>query len=1049
MRSTNTKRWLSVLLCLALGLACSVIHTGIAFGESQSPATSDSSPGLAIDPFDNRDGIATILYNNPNGLPTSEANAIAQTSEGFIWIGGYSGLIRYDGNNFERIDSTTGVASVVSLFVDSRDRLWVGTNDSGVAVMERGEFRFFSKGEGLGSASVRAIVEDAVGNVYAATTKGIAVVNEDMELRVLDDARLSGAYISSLRMGAGGLLYGLTRDGSVFIIDEGRVIAYYTADDIGVSDINAILPDLENPGYAYFGTAGSEVYHGMLSNLREADVYDISPLGYVKSLEMFDDQLWIMADNGIGAIVDGKVRQFVDAPLNNSIEHAMVDYEGNLWFASSRQGVMKVVANQFFDLYKRYGLPSVVVNTTCRWNDLLLIGTDDGLSVLDDDGQAAQLPLEAVRTASGAAFSADTQDAREDAAFSDLTQMLADARIRSIVRDDEGNLWFSTYGAYGLVRYDGKEAVCFTIEDGMPSDRVRTALQLSDGTMGVACTGGAVIIDGDKVRRVYGQEDGIENLEILTIAETSNGELVLGTDGDGIYIVGEGETRHLGVSDGLASEVVLRVKPSVSRDFLWVVTSNSIAYMNARSIDEDSASSELPVTTVRKFPYPNNFDLYENSAGKVWVLASNGIYVVSADELLANEEIDPVYYGVDNGLTVLATANSYSELTDEGDLYVAGSTGVVRVNIEKPFEDVSEVKMAVPFVRADDELVYPNDDGTFTIPSNAKRLTVYPFVYAYSLMNPEVSYSLMGFETRSHKLRTSDLVPVDYTNLHGGTYSFAMRLYDSMGHGDREVVVRIYKEAKLVERAWFRLLLAGCFILLMLLAAQRWVHYRTQRLLKKQEEDRLYIREMSEAFARIIDMKDAYTSGHSSRVAYYTKMLTRELGYDDDTVERYYNIALLHDIGKIGVPKEVLNKPGRLTDEEFEAIKSHTVLGRDALAGISIMPEIAIGAGSHHERPDGKGYPEGLKKGEIPRVAQIIAVADTFDAMYSDRPYRKRMNFDKAVSIIREVRGTQLTEDVVDAFLRLVERGKFRASNDTGGGTTEDIDNIHKRLSTE
>ena len=107
------------------------------------------------------------------------------------------------------------------------------------------------------------------------------------------------------------------------------------------------------------------------------------------------------------------------------------------------------------------------------------------------------------------------------------------------------------------------------------------------------------------------------------------------------------------------------------------------------------------------------------------------------------------------------------------------------------------------------------------------------------------------------------------------------------------------------------------------------------------------------------------------------------------------------------------------------------------------MPELAIGAGQHHERPDGKGYPKGLKGDQIERVAQIIAVADTFDAMYSDRPYRKRMNFDKAVSIIKEVAGTQLTEDVVEAFLRIVERGGLRAEDDKGGGSMEDIDNIH------
>ncbi len=113
------------------------------------------------------------------------------------------------------------------------------------------------------------------------------------------------------------------------------------------------------------------------------------------------------------------------------------------------------------------------------------------------------------------------------------------------------------------------------------------------------------------------------------------------------------------------------------------------------------------------------------------------------------------------------------------------------------------------------------------------------------------------------------------------------------------------------------------------------------------------------------------------------------------------------------------------------------------------MPELSVGAESHHERPDGKGYPQGLKEDEIPRVAQIIAVADAFDAMYSNRPYRNRMNFEKVVSIISGARGTQMTADVVDAFLRIVERGGFRAPDDIGGGTTEDIDNIHKRLEKE
>ena len=126
-------------------------------------------------------------------------------------------------------------------------------------------------------------------------------------------------------------------------------------------------------------------------------------------------------------------------------------------------------------------------------------------------------------------------------------------------------------------------------------------------------------------------------------------------------------------------------------------------------------------------------------------------------------------------------------------------------------------------------------------------------------------------------------------------------------------------------------------------------------------------------------------------------------------------------------------------------MQSHATLGYEALKDISIMPELAIGAGIHHERPDGKGSARGLTEDQSPRVAQIIGVADTFDAMYSTRPYRERMNFDKVVSIIMAGAGTQLTSDVVDAFLRLVEKGEFRAPDDHGGGAMEDIDNLRDK----
>ncbi len=424
------------------------------------------------------------------------------------------------------------------------------------------------------------------------------------------------------------------------------------------------------------------------------------------------------------------------------------------------------------------------------------------------------------------------------------------------------------------------------------------------------------------------------------------------------------------------------------------------------------------------------------------MLSSNGIYVAPSEELLANGEINTVYYSIANGIPCIATANSYSDLTPEGDLYIAGSTGVCKVNIEKPFEDVNDLKVSVPFIDTDGTRVYPDSDGTFTVPHDVQKLTVYSYVYTYSLSNPQVSYQLRGFEQKSTTVSRSELMPVDYTNLRGGVYDFVIQLRDSMGRGSKEVSVRIVKEKAFYEQIWFYAVSALAVLLIAVMLIRIYIRKRMQKLEKKNRETMTFVREITESFAKVIDMKDAYTNGHSSRVAQYTTMLAKELGYDDETVEKYYRIALLHDIGKIGVPPDVLNKPGKLTDEEFSVIQSHTSQGYGALKNISIMPELAVGAQAHHERPDGRGYPNHLKGDEIPRVAQIIAVADCFDAMYSNRPYRSRMNFDKVVSIIREVSGTQLAPDVVDAFMRLVEKGEFRDPDDLGGGSTENIENI-------
>ena len=177
---------------------------------------------------------------------------------------------------------------------------------------------------------------------------------------------------------------------------------------------------------------------------------------------------------------------------------------------------------------------------------------------------------------------------------------------------------------------------------------------------------------------------------------------------------------------------------------------------------------------------------------------------------------------------------------------------------------------------------------------------------------------------------------------------------------------------------------------------------------------------MVDSLAEALEARDPYTHGHSLRVADYAMMIASGLGLSQRELECLQHGAALHDIGKIAVRQEVLHKPGRLSDEEFEHIKIHPTVGREILEPIGDFQSVLDVVYHHHERVDGRGYPENLKGDHIPAFAQIVAVADTFDAMTSDRSYRPGMAPQRAIQVMREVGGTQLNAEFVDRLARKV-----------------------------
>ena len=210
-----------------------------------------------------------------------------------------------------------------------------------------------------------------------------------------------------------------------------------------------------------------------------------------------------------------------------------------------------------------------------------------------------------------------------------------------------------------------------------------------------------------------------------------------------------------------------------------------------------------------------------------------------------------------------------------------------------------------------------------------------------------------------------------------------------------------------------------------------------QELRKRRKQMETMSLQMIQTLATTIEAKDEYTRGHSHRVAEYSVLIAKELGWKQKDIFHLYNAAHLHDIGNIGIPDAILNKPARLTDEEYAVIKEHTIIGAEILKNITLVKHVVEVARSHHECYDGTGYPDGLKGEEIPIQARIVAVADSYDAMRSRRIYRNTLKLEVIYEQFQKNRGVQFDPEITDAFLRLLDEGRLVIEEEYAGANVE------------
>ncbi len=720
------------------------------------------------------------IYDATNGLPTSDANFILGAKNGYVWVCGYSGVFRYNGSIFERLPTYFGLTSGRGLYEDSKGRVWVATNDNGVVVLYDGKSRHYTYRDGLPSSSIRIFAEDNNENVFIGTTAGVSYINKNGQLYTIYDERINDQRVLKLSADYSGRIYGQTKNGLVFAIDNCVVTEVYSSEELEMEKITTLMHDPLNPGKVYLCTQGSSIYYGEFGKkASQMKKIDVAPLSNIHWISFDCGRIWLSSTSMVGYLDEkNNFCELKNIPMNSAIEMTTSDYQGNIWICSATQGVMKLVTNNFVNLSNSAGLEKEPTNSVYLHNSLIYVGTDKGLRLIDENSKSLT---------------------------NKLTDFVGDSRIRCIYEDKAKNLWLASYTNHkGLICYasDGR-ITSFTTKNGMPSNQVRCISETKNGEVIAGTNGGLVVIKDGKIIRTVGSEDGIKNTEFLTVSEGFDGNLYAGSDGDGIYVIGKSSIKRIGRDEGLTSDVVMRIKKDETHGVMWLITSNSIQYIKGGIIKN-----------IATFPYNNNYDLYFNDKEESWILSSYGIFNVSVADLLADSVHEYRHYTIANGLPCAITSNSFSALSEDGTLYIAGREGVIRVNINHYFDRNSQIKVDLNSVYCDDKKILEHQDGGYVLPASKGRIKLTPSVMDYTMANPFVRVFLEGSGESGITVPRNELTSLEYTSLSYGNYTFHIQVLDN---NKKDVLLdrsfKLFKKPRITELFIFRLLFL-CVLLL-------------------------------------------------------------------------------------------------------------------------------------------------------------------------------------------------------------------------------------------
>ena len=950
----------------------------------------------ALAALESTPGYVRTVFNKSNGLPTDEANTVLQTKDGYLWVGSYGGLLRYDGTNFRNF-STEGAISTPSiryLFQDSVGRLWIGTSDSGVFVYENETFTAIPCTERYGFLSIWDFAESADGTIYVASSSGVAEIL-DGTLHPLDDPQVAGETVYSVDFDRYGRLWCALNTGSCAVLQNDRTLAVLAPGLFFEDGIDVSCLSVDKEHNIYLGSNSSALVKVTCTGpaLDGSDftthTYQLTDAVSHNCIRITDEgDLLISGQQGFSWVLpNGEEANPHSSYRTDSVNDAFMDREGNVWLASSKEGLIRYTPGLFGSPNERAGLTGTDANAVAAAGGLYYVATNLGVQAFDKDWHKVT---------------------------NTLTRTLDNIQVQTLMTDSAGRLWCGSYADLSVVRYDPADGslLRFTRQNGLASNNVRVFYEMADGTIAVGTQDGLALIRSGHVAAFYDKNNGLDTQSVLCLSQVKDGNLLIGSAGGGMYILHpDGTIGNYSYGQGLESGVILRILPDSSGSGGFISAGTDLYYWSdgrVRKLDN------------LKIGIGSIFDMCQRG-DRLWLMQDSGLYSVDKNELLAGREVYATHYGVSHGLTGSLSVNTWHYLSPEGDLYLATRNGVSIFD----FRDapVYTPPLVITGVRLDGQTY--DHPGTVHLSRDNRRITISFSALSYSGSSDLcLAYQLVGFAKKETVLTNTTSGSVSYTNLDGGEYTFRLRAFDPDDPSVQESLeISIIKEKQLTEQPLFWVACVILVILTALTVSHFAARAKMKRLRRQRQEYRGIVEQALRTFANTIDAKDPYTNGHSLRVALYSREITRRLGYAKNDQETVFYIALLHDIGKIGIPDSILNKAGALTPEERAVIQTHPVKGGEILKDFTALKGIADGARYHHERYDGKGYCEGLAGEDIPLVGRIICVADSYDAMSSDRCYRKALPQEKVLAEIEAGSGTQFDPQIAAIMVDMIHEG--------------------------